>query len=90
MFGKNLSLPLNPVMTCKKSSISDVWQGFEFTFVLIILAKLFIIFLLNVINIFHHISSNTVLCTVKFTWTYGQHNCLIAKIIVVFLNHVFL
>ena len=35
MFSKILSLPLKPVITCGKSSISDVWQGFEFAFVAI-------------------------------------------------------
>ena len=35
MFGKILSLPLKPVTTCGKSSISDVWEGFEFAFVVI-------------------------------------------------------
>ena len=34
MFGKILSSPLKPV-TCEKSSISDVFQGFEFAFVAI-------------------------------------------------------
>ena len=38
--------------------------GFEFTFVLIIFTELFAICLVNLINIFHHIS---VLCTVKST-----------------------
>ena len=38
---------------------------FEFTFVLIIFARLLPICLLNLINMFHHISSNTVLYTVK-------------------------
>ena len=37
----------------------------EFTFVLIIFARLLPICLLNLINMFHHISSNTVLYTVK-------------------------
>ena len=44
-----------------KSSVSAVCLGFEFTFVLIIFAKLFPICLPNLINILHHIS---VLCTV--------------------------
>ena len=34
-----LSLPLKPVTTCRKSSISDVWQGFKFTFALIFFHK---------------------------------------------------
>ena len=79
MYGKILSLPLKPVTTCGKSSISAVCQGFEFNFVLIIFAKLFPICLLNLINIFHHIS---VLCTVKSTWPYVQHISLITKIII--------
>ena len=46
MYGKILSLLLKPVTTNDgKSSISAVWQGFEFTFVLIIIAKLFPIFI---------------------------------------------
>ena len=87
MYGKILYSPLKPATICGKSSISSVWQGFEFTFLLIIFAKLFPIYLLNLINIFHHIS---VLCTVKSTWPYVQHICLITKIIMVFPNHVFL
>ena len=51
MYGKILSLPLRPVTTCGKIFISAVWQGFEFTFVLIIFAKLFPICLLHLINI---------------------------------------
>ena len=87
IFGKILSLPLKPVETCGKSSISDVWQDFEFIFVWIVFAKLLPICLLNLINIFHHISE---LCTVKSTWPHVQHICLITKIIIVFPNHVFL
>ena len=64
-----------------KSSTSAVWQGFEFTFVLIILAKQFPNCLLNLINIFHHIS---VLYTVKSTWPYVQHIWLIMKILIGF------
>ena len=41
MYGKILSSPLKPVKICGKSSTSAVWQGFEFTFVLIIFTKLF-------------------------------------------------
>ena len=33
MFDNILSLPLQPVTTFGKSSISDVWQGFELSFV---------------------------------------------------------
>ena len=65
-----LSSSLMLVTTCGKSSISAVWLGFEFTFVLIIFAKLFPICLLNLINISNHIS---VLCTVKSTWPCVQH-----------------
>ena len=43
--------------------------------------------LLNLINIFHRIS---VLCTVKSTWPYVQHICLITNIIIVFPNHMLL
>ena len=35
-----------------KSSISDVWQGFEFAFVAIIFAKVLANCLLNLINIY--------------------------------------
>ena len=34
------------------------------------------------IKIFHHISSNTVLCTVKYMWPLVQHICWITKIII--------
>ena len=88
MYGKSMSSSLKPVATCQKRFISAVWQGFEFTFVLIIFAKLFPICLLNLLNIFHHTS---VLCMVKHvTSPYVQHTCLITKIIIVFLNYVFL
>ena len=53
---------------------------------LIIFAKPFTICSLNLINIFHYIS---VLCTIKSTWPYFEHICLITKIILVFPNHVF-
>ena len=46
--------------------------------------------LMNLINIFHHISSNSVLRTIKSMWPYVQHICVITKIIIVFPNHVFL
>ena len=87
MHGKILSLPLKPVKTHGKSSVSAVWQGFEFTFVLVIFAKLFPISLLNLISMFHHISE---LCMVKSMWPYVRHICLITKIIIVFHNQVFL
>ena len=83
MYGKILSWPLKLVTSSGKSPISAVRQGFEFTFVLIIFAKLFP----SLINIFHHIS---VLCAVKSTWPYVQHICLIMEIIIVFPDHVFL
>ena len=86
MYGKILSSPLKPVTTCGESSISAVWQGFEFTFLWIVFRKLFSICLLNLINIFHHIS---VLCTVISTWPYFQHICLITKIIIYFLAMCF-
>ena len=55
-----LSSPLKQVTTGGKGSISDVWQGLELTFALIIFAKLLPICLLNLINSIpsHHISSN--------------------------------
>ena len=37
--------------------------------------------LLNLTNIFHHISSNTALHTFKSTWPFVQHICWITKII---------
>ena len=55
--------------------------------ILFIFAKLFPISLLNLINMFHHVS---LLWTVKFTWSYFQYICLITKIIIVFHYHVFL
>ena len=62
--GKVPSLPLKPVAICGKSTISDVWQGFAFSFIAInCFLKLLDICLLNLINIFQHISSNTRLCT---------------------------
>ena len=51
-----------------KASISDVYQGLEFTITLIIFERLLPICLLNLINIFHFMSSNTVLCMAKSTW----------------------
>ena len=78
---------LKPVTTSGKRSISTVWQGFEFSFALIIFGKLFPICLLNSSNVFHHIS---VLCAVKSTWPYFQHIYLITKMIIVFPNYVFL
>ena len=59
--------------------------GFLTIFIFNYFCKLFPIFLLNLINIFHHIS---VLCTVNSTWSYFQYICLITKIIMVFSNHV--
>ena len=79
------NLPLKPVTTGGKSSISAVWQSFEFTFVLLIFAKLFPICLLNLINKF---LSTSVLCTVKSIWHCVQHICLRTKIIIVFPNRV--
>ena len=75
---KILSWLLKLVTTWGKSSISAVWRSFEISFALVIFAKLFPIYLLNFINIFHHTS---VLCTVKYTWPYVQEICLITKII---------
>ena len=50
-----------------------------------------LICLLNLINIFLHISSNTVFCTFKKSMRlYILHICLIKKIIIVFPSHVFL
>ena len=57
--------PLKPVMTCGKSSISDVWQILNSCCINYFCKTIFPLSLLNLINIFHHISSNTVLCTVK-------------------------
>ena len=65
MFDKILNSPLEPVTIQGKISVLDVQQDLEFTFVLIILAILLPICLLNLINIFHHISINAVSCTVK-------------------------
>ena len=78
---------ISSTVTCGKSSISAVWQGFELIFVLIIFTKLFPICVLNLVNIFHHTS---ILCMVKSMWPQVQHICLIMKIIIVFLNHGFL
>ena len=41
MEGKSLSSPLKQVATCGESSISDVWQEFEFAFVAIRVDYLF-------------------------------------------------
>ena len=69
MFDKILSSSLKPVTTWLKNSTSDVWQGFELAFVAIsYFHKSVDCFLLNLADIFHHISSITVLCTVKSTW----------------------
>ena len=35
MFGMILNSPLESVTTCGKSHVSDIWQGFEFTFAVI-------------------------------------------------------
>ena len=65
MFGKILISSLKPGTTYGKSSISDVWQSFEFVFAaLVIFTKVLAACLLNLINIFHT-SNNKVLCTVK-------------------------
>ena len=47
MFGEILTSPLKPVTICGKSSISNVWQGFE----LIIFAEVLAISLINLIKI---------------------------------------
>ena len=91
MFDKILNSHLNAEMTGGKRSISDVQQRLEFTFLLITFARLLLICLLNLINIFLHISSNTVFCTFKKSMRlYILHICLIKKIIIVFPSHVFL
>ena len=56
--------PLKASNDWRENPISAVRQGFEFTFVFIIFAKLILICLVNLINIFHHIP---VLRAVKFT-----------------------
>ena len=72
MFDKILRSPPKPVATCRKSSISDVWRGLELTFVSIF-AELLRICLLNLINIFHHVSN-------KYSIVNGQiHMTLMLK-----------
>ena len=59
-----------------KSSVLDVWQNFEFPckprlaeeLLLRCLARSWLHLCINLINIFHHISSQTVLSTVKSSW----------------------
>ena len=76
---KILSLPLKPV---RKLHL-HVWQGLELAFVKIEYFRKNIDCLFSkfdLINKFHHISSNAVLLMVKPKWPYVQHICLITKI----------
>ena len=69
MFGKILSLPLKPVTTCGKSPSQMFDRALNLPLqTLSIFSKALALYLVNMINKFHHMSSNSVLCTVKSTW----------------------
>ena len=69
MFGKILSLPLKPVTTCGKSPSQMSNRALNLPLqTLSIFSKALALYLVNMINKFHHMSSNSVLCTVKSTW----------------------
>ena len=98
IFGKSSILDVFQDSEFASEASHDLWNmphpkcltGFWTHLCINYCAKLLLICLLNLINIFHHISSNTVLCTVKSTWPCVQHICLITKIEIVLPNHVFL